>query len=67
MLRESAINADRARLAAGLAKGAARRRYAEYARIHHRNCLAISDRLHGPVSADIAAMSIDELAAALQS
>lgn len=65
MLQESATQADLARMAAGLSKGATRRRFKAYAAQHHRNAIAISDALHGPVPADILAMSDDELIATL--
>lgn len=65
MLQESATQADLARMAAGLSKGAQRRRYKAYAAQHHRNALALSDALYGEPSEDIMAMSDDELVALL--
>lgn len=65
MLQESASQADLARMAAGMTKGATHRRYMAYAAQHHRNAIAISDALYGPVPADILAMSDEELIATL--
>lgn len=65
MLQESAAQADLCRMAAGLAKGATRRRYEAFASQHGRNALALAEALYGPIPADIAAMSDDELTALL--
>lgn len=65
LLQESATQADLARMAAGLSKGATHRRYKAYASLHHANAVAISDALYGPVPADILAMTDDELIATL--
>lgn len=56
---------EAARLAAGLSRGANRQRFARYARQHGRNALALSDAIDGPIPADIAAMSDDQLVAEL--
>ncbi len=65
MLQESAAQAELARIAAGMSRGATRRQYLAYAHQHHRNALALSDALYGAPSEDIMAMSDDELAALL--
>jgi hypothetical protein len=56
---------ETARCAAGMAKGAARRRYLGYARQHHGNVMALANRIDGPMPASLATMSTDELFAAL--
>lgn len=66
MLAESLHGNDVARLAAGLSRGAERRRCAAIARQHGRNAMVLADRLYGAPSADIAAMSDDDLLQALQ-
>lgn len=48
-LDESLMGSDSCRLAAGLAKGAARRKYMRYAKQHSDNIKALSDALYGPI------------------
>jgi hypothetical protein len=61
MLAESLHGEDMARLAAGMARGAAKRRAVAIASQHLRNAHALADRLYGAPSADVLAMSDDAL------
>lgn len=60
-LQEACLGNDQCRLAAGLAKGRDKRRYQQWADVHARNIRVLADALHGPPSAEILAMSDDDL------
>lgn len=57
---------EAARLVAGLAKGPLAKKARQAVAAHHTNVMALSDRIDGPVSASDAAMTDDELLAALK-
>lgn len=56
---------ERAECASALSKGATRRRYVSYIHRHRANVIALADIAEGPLPADIAGLSDDELLAAL--
>ena len=64
-LAVEAASLERAEIAAALAPARQRRRYGEYAKRHKVNMLALADIAY-PISADLAAMSDDDLLAALE-
>lgn len=61
-LDHSCVKNDSCRIAAGLSKGAARRKYMRYAKRHSDNIKALSDALYGPINDNI---TIEELFKAL--
>lgn len=62
---ESAAQDELCRAVAGMAKGKARRTYCALASDHLRAALTCADAIDGPLSADIAALSDDDLLAEL--
>ena len=64
--RESELERmESARLVAGIASGPLKRRAKAAASAHHANVMALSTAIDGPIPPDIAAMSTDDLMAAL--
>ena len=64
--RESELaRLESARLVAGIASGPLKRKAKQAASAHHANAMALSVAIDGPIPPDIAAMSTDDLMAAL--
>lgn len=64
--RESELaRLESARLVAGIASGPLKRRAKTAIAAHHANVMALSVAIDGPIPPDIAAMSTDDLMAAL--
>ena len=64
--RESELaRLESARLVAGIASGPLKRRAKAATAAHHANIMALTSAIDGPIPPDIAAMSTDDLMAAL--
>ena len=64
--RESELaRLESARLVAGIASGPLKRKARRAIAAHHANVMALSAAIDGPIPPDIAAMSTDDLMAAL--